>query len=232
MKQPPLMQQLGRPASQGVISVPAGIVDSLREKIFKGELPPGARIVETRLSKDLNVGQPAVREALLILERQGLVQRVANIGTFVRQMSVEEAKNLFRIRRELEGLAAEEAARRATKDDISDLKKLAENIETRDVPAAKDRWKHFQRDLAFHQSVWRLSGNQQLVEFLESVTVPLFQFAFWHHERTAEQLKKSAKLHMAIVEGIENGPAAARAATRRAIDRFVQPYLDRVLSFP
>lgn len=210
-------------------SLPAVILQSLREKVFNGDFPPGARIVETRLSKELGVGQPAVREALLMLERQGLARRVPNLGTFVRELNVEEVKNLFEIRSEMEGLAAERAAGRASKEDIADLRRLAENLDgVKDAKRASSRWEHFQRDLAFHQRLWMLSGNRQLAEILETVVVPLFHYGFWHHERTSEQIAKSVERHLSMVKGIETSPRSARAAVQTSIRQFSEPYLVHV----
>ena len=80
------------------------VVELLREAILSGKLSPGERIVELRLSKQLGTSQALVREALALLERQGLVVKVANRGTFVSRLHACELRELFTLRSVLDAL--------------------------------------------------------------------------------------------------------------------------------
>ena len=71
------------------------VSDVIREAIVSGKLRPGERIVEMQVSKDLGVGNTAVREALFDLESKGFVTRVANKGTFVTQLTIEDVEQIF-----------------------------------------------------------------------------------------------------------------------------------------
>ena len=82
------------------------VLDELRQSIIAGRLAPGSRLVERELTAMMGVSRTVVREALRQLESEGLISIVPNKGPIVRQLTVEEAKELYSIRAVLEGLAA------------------------------------------------------------------------------------------------------------------------------
>lgn len=211
------------------LSVPASIARMLREKILSGELLGGVRITESVISRDFQVGQPSVREALFILERQGLVKRVANLGTFVRELGVREVSELYQIRKKLEGLAFQLAAQRATKEQLEELKALVDNMKEAALKQGKRGF--FESDLAFHRRVWELAGNQQLIEVLEQIVVPLFAFSFLRIERGVPELTQSALDHATLlVDAFGKGPEQAREISEKVVESFLQRYLSRVLN--
>lgn len=89
----------------GSASVPERIVQVLRGAILGGRLKTADQVVESRLARQMGVGQNAVREALHTLEFQGFVRKVPNIGTFVTTLSRHDVDEIYRLRMELEPLA-------------------------------------------------------------------------------------------------------------------------------
>src|SRR5215472_10117908 len=112
-----LSQRLGRRAP-----IAEQIADSIRDMIVAGDLNPGDRIVESRIARQIGVGQPTVREALVALEHQGLVVRKANQGCVVVTLTQKEIGQILRIREELEALAIELAIENAADDDLRKLR--------------------------------------------------------------------------------------------------------------
>jgi DNA-binding GntR family transcriptional regulator len=88
------------------------IREILLERIFKGELQPGDRIVELQLANELGTSQAPVREALRELQSLGFVEHEPYRGTRVRRITEEELAEIFPVRAALEELAAQEAASR------------------------------------------------------------------------------------------------------------------------
>lgn len=82
------------------------ITNSLRDAIIEGRLQPGQQIVEKELQKTLGVSRAPIREALLKLEGQGLVDIIPRKGSFVRTITARFIQENFIIRAWLEGLAA------------------------------------------------------------------------------------------------------------------------------
>jgi DNA-binding transcriptional regulator YhcF (GntR family) len=77
------------------ISLSDRVINALKDAFFAGELKPGDTIVERDLARQMKVGTPVVREALISLQGQGFVRRVTNTGTFVTQFTTAEVRQLL-----------------------------------------------------------------------------------------------------------------------------------------
>jgi DNA-binding GntR family transcriptional regulator len=136
------------------------VKDRLLQAILDGRYPPGARIVETRVARELGTSQAPVREALRDLEALGVVETTAFRGARVRRPSAAELLEAFAIRAELESLGARLAIPRLTDDDLEELEgyvvamqRAAETDATHDEAAA---------DAAFHGRIVEVAGNATL----------------------------------------------------------------------
>jgi DNA-binding GntR family transcriptional regulator len=97
------------------------VVDQLRQSIVSGRLAPASRLVERELIAMLGVSRTVIREALRQLESEGLVTMAGNRGAAVRELTLEEAQDLYSIRAVLEGLAAKLCAEHADRQQIDRL---------------------------------------------------------------------------------------------------------------
>lgn len=179
-----LSESLGRK-----VSISDQIAEVLRNLIISGELNPGDRIVESRVAKQLGVGQPTVREALVTLEHQGLVVRKTNQGCIVTILTREEISQILRVRGELEVLAVELASEFATTADITELLEI-----TRAMKAAgdeKDVNGFFSHDFRFHEKLWKASGNIFLPRLLSQLMLPLLAFLFIRNLRHNSHINMS-----------------------------------------
>src|SRR5215471_10916325 len=95
-----------------VTPLPDRVAGFIREGIIQSKWNPGDQIIESRLAKQLGVGQHVVREALQHLEFEGYVRKIPNRGNFVTKLSREDIAHAFDFRLELEGLAARWARER------------------------------------------------------------------------------------------------------------------------
>src|SRR5258708_12525389 len=103
----PLGKQKGESAvfhQLEAISLTEGVVAALKDAFFSGMLKPGAVIVERQIAKQMNVGTPVVREALISLKHEGFVRRIKNKGTFITSFDADEVPQLYTLRIELETL--------------------------------------------------------------------------------------------------------------------------------
>jgi DNA-binding GntR family transcriptional regulator len=136
------------------------VKDRLLQAILDGRYPPGARIVETRVARELGTSQAPVREALRDLEALGVVETTAFRGARVRRPSADELLEAFAIRSELESLAARLAIPRLTDDDVAELAAyLAEMHRAED---AGDLHAEATADAAFHGRIVEMAGNGTL----------------------------------------------------------------------
>jgi DNA-binding GntR family transcriptional regulator len=150
------------------------VANALKDAFFSGELKPGDAIVEREIARQMKVGTPVVREALISLQGQGFVRRVVNTGTYVSKFTNDEIRQLYSLRVEMELLALRWARKRVTKPDLQDLRRQVAEV----VQAGErgNRREFLERDYGFHRSCWRLSGNLYLAETLERLMAPLFAF--------------------------------------------------------
>src|SRR5260370_22031670 len=95
---------------EAVPSVRSRVAQKLREAIMSGTLKPGQRLVERELCEMTGVSRPSIREALRLLEADGLVNTVPHRGPMVSTISLEEAKQLYAARAVLEGFAGRACA--------------------------------------------------------------------------------------------------------------------------
>jgi DNA-binding GntR family transcriptional regulator len=120
------MQDILPPAAPNgdVTAVAEWVADVLRDRIIKGALPAGARIVERKLSAELDVSRTPVREALKLLHADSLIEISRNKGAQVTTYSARQTLELFDVIASLESLAAERLAERITKDQLDALEHL------------------------------------------------------------------------------------------------------------
>src|ERR1700753_3264998 len=110
------------------LSLSDRVINALKDAFFAGELKPGDAIVERELARQMKVGTPVVREALIALQGQGFVRRVTNTGTYVTEFDVEEVRQLYTLRNELETLAFQWARAQVTEGDLNNLERLVDGI--------------------------------------------------------------------------------------------------------
>jgi DNA-binding GntR family transcriptional regulator len=144
--------------SRGVLS--DQVKDRLLQAILAGRYPPGARIVETRVARELGTSQAPVREALRDLEALGVVETAAFRGARVRRPSTAELLEGFTVRAELESLGARLAIPRLTDEDFCVLAGYLD--EMRRAADDGDVYAEATADAAFHGRIVELSGNATL----------------------------------------------------------------------
>src|ERR687884_94343 len=93
----------------------------IREAIVDGRLAPGARLKEEELARELGISRTPIREALLILQAEGLVDAAPNRGATVRAHTAQDLDDLYQLRALLEGFAARRAAARLTAEQLEEL---------------------------------------------------------------------------------------------------------------
>ncbi len=177
------------------------IASVLQGEIITGRYSSGQRLVEREIAERFGVSSIPVREALQVLETQGLVVKQPNRGCSVVSLSAAEADQMCELRAVLEPKVAEWAACRMTDVGATRLSEQASRLES--AAMAKDRPAFYAADIDFHRTVWELSGNLYAARMLESIVGALFVSGL----RTAEGIDlrieygKHERLLRALVEG-------------------------------
>lgn len=141
--------------------------DVVRAAILGGRLPPGARIVEADIARQMSISRSPVREAVRKLEQEGLVEYVPRHGTIVVGLSRDDVADAYQLRAHLEGYGARLAATRASAANIARLLELVERM--RACGVAEDLDGLVAADVEFHREVCRASGSPRLVRAWETL---------------------------------------------------------------
>ena len=136
------------------------IEDHLLQAILTGTYPPGSRIVETRVARELGVSQAPVREALRDLEALGVVEINSFRGARVRRPSKAELLEAYGVRAELESLGARLAVARMSDADLDELQGYVDEMQR--AAAAGDRHAEALVDGRFHARLIEATGNRTL----------------------------------------------------------------------
>src|ERR1700733_14673973 len=124
------------------------VKQELLRRIMNGELPPGSRLVELQIARELNTSQGPVREALCELEGLELVVTEPYKGTRVREVTAQDIREAYMVRAVLEELAGQPAAAHF-RGSIAPLKKAAAAI--LEAARAKDIATYARHDMHFHR---------------------------------------------------------------------------------
>jgi DNA-binding GntR family transcriptional regulator len=188
------------------------VKDRLLEAILDGRYPPGARIVETRVARELGTSQAPVREALRDLEALGVVETSPFRGARVRRPSADELLEAFAVRSQLESLAARLALERITDDELDELSLYLD--EMRRAARAGDSHAEATADASFHGRIVEIAGNATL----ERVWRLLEPFSRTYITIVAPGVDRHriADLHQPVMDAFRSGdPDLAVAALQR-----------------
>jgi DNA-binding GntR family transcriptional regulator len=164
----PLPQTLQRPAR---ISARDAAYEQLRDWITLGPLEPGEPILDTEIADLLGMSRTPVREALLRLAHDGLVQSFPGRQTRVAPLRLDRAPHLFAIGGALDALAAQQATPRLS---TQELGRLAETLDQMNEPEEPQDLQTL--DERFHTIYYQASGNPPLVDMLQGITLELRRF--------------------------------------------------------
>jgi DNA-binding GntR family transcriptional regulator len=145
------------------------IADQLREAIVNDRLRAGQRIVEREMAEAMQTSRGPVRDALLLLENEGLVVRHAHRGTFVAELSLEDAEEIYSLRLAIELLAVKYIVERATPTDLDELDRLVEEMATK-VESGYTISEATELDMAFHRALCRISGHARALATWEALS--------------------------------------------------------------
>ncbi|PRY11097.1 GntR family transcriptional regulator [Kineococcus rhizosphaerae] len=193
------------------------VTEQLRADIIGGTYAPGQRLVEERLSQVYAVSRIPVREALKALESEGLVMTTASRARIVTRLSTEEMGEIAPLRRLVEGMAAERAARELSEESRAALTDLVHRGQR--ALAADDGATLREVNAAIHAAVVAASGSATLF----AVHQPLLARTSWSNRSLLHgDRNETWREHVQIVAAIcEGDPVRARRLVEEHIDQWL-----------
>jgi DNA-binding GntR family transcriptional regulator len=171
----------------------------LLEEVLEGDLRPGEILVETALGKRFGVSRTPIREALRMLEQDGVLERV-NRGMRVRQTSSEEVLEIYGVRAILEAAAARDAASRRTDYDLATLDRIFQTMAEAKTATPQEM---AVINRSFHRAIWQAAGNRTLADLLERLAVHLRRYPATTYLRSG-RWEEALEEHRQLLEAIRD----------------------------
>jgi DNA-binding GntR family transcriptional regulator len=202
----------------GASTLAEQLFHTLNQAILQGDLAPGSKISEPLLARRYGVSRGPLREALHRLQERRLITRSANHGARVVQLSAQGLAEIFLVREALEGIAAREAATKATAEERAALAAavVRHRAELASFDGAGRPLLTANRD--FHFLIAQATRNPLLIQLLCSELYPLLRLYRGRDAEPSERVWRALEEHQRILHAIEDrDPELAELQMRRHI---------------
>lgn len=192
------------------------VFNTLRDAILKGELEPGERLMEVTLAQKLGVSRTPIREAIRKLELEGLVKMTPRKGAEVARITLKDLTDVLEVRRHLEELAVELSCKKATEEDIEELKQCHEVFKQK--IEAEDLTEMAVADVTLHDIIYRTTGNKRLIQILNNLREQMYRYRL---EYIKDEQKRKALVdeHESLLNAISaRDVEAAKEAIKQHIN--------------
>ena len=203
--------------------------DYIRDLIITSQLSAGARIEERAIVDELGLSRTPVRQALMRLAAEGLVESLPNHGARIPPLDIEDAQAFFEAFEYLLIATTHLAAKRRTDRDLADI--IAQRDAYEDAAARADIKAMIETNEEFHLAIARAGKNAHLVRLVGDLltkAIRLDGIFYWRGDGADSQqnYKKSQKEHRNIVRAIQDeDPRKAETAILDHVKSFREPFL-------
>ena len=180
-------------------------LDTLREAILSGELKPGQSLTEMDLSRQLGVSRAPIREALRILNSEGLVETIPYHGTTVRRLTKVDIEEIYSLRILLETYAMERVIETCEPADLRCLRQMVDGMVTAGDIGDLKAVNALDRD--FHDALIEMSGHHLLQSMWQMVAMKVRQVMALVNRRNTD-LTQIARNHLPLLDAMEAGDVA------------------------
>ena len=175
------------------------VFNTLREAILKGELKPGERLMELQLAAKLGVSRTPIREAIRMLEQEGLAVTVPRKGAEVAKMTEKDMEDVLQIREALDELAAERACEKISEDELEELRHTMHEFE--EYTKSGNLKMIAEADVRFHDIIYRATGNVRLMNLMSNLREQMYRYRV-EYLKDEKNYPILIKEHSDIVDGL------------------------------
>lgn len=148
----------------------------IKDKILTGAYKPSQKLTENQLADAVGVSRNTIKKALMMLERENLVEVENNKGATIKSFTLEEVINYMEIREVLEGLVAKSAAKNISENDIKQLESILETMNSHIKENRFDEYSLLNRE--FHNIIYKASKNVQAIALINTIKTQLNRIHF------------------------------------------------------
>lgn len=196
----------------------------IRRKIVTLALPPGDVIDEAALQEELGLGRTPIREALIRLSQEQLVNVVPRRGTFVTNIGIADLRQLSEVRVELEGLAARLAAERGAAHYWQRMEAVLSSVPAKEDGRDTEMELLMSIDQICHEIIYEAADNRFLEDTLN--TLYALSLRLWHFSlHKMEGVPDAVRDHLAIMRALQAGDGEKAA---RLMRRHIRAFQERI----
>lgn len=177
------------------------VYDTLKQMIIDGVIKPGERIIETEYSNKFQISRTPIREAIRMLELEGLVESQTTGGVIVKTLTRVEISEIYKIRIALESLIIEEIIKKINNQDIKKLEKVLKN--TKKAFEVKDIEKVFSLFTEFNQILYDIASLPKVTGMINNINLYLKRFRKLSIDNPSRK-EEAFEDHVQILEAIKN----------------------------
>lgn len=205
------------------------IYEKIRELITYGELSPGEKIVESRISKYFDTSRIPIREAIKQLEAKGYLETIHNKGTYVRKISWDEVEKIYDVLSVLEGYSTGLAVTKIKNQDIEELEKINNTLkELNNLDKFKE---YIEVNLEFHSLFPKICGNDFLLNLVKEIRDRVHRYRFLGITIPGH-IQEYILDHETIIKAIKEGdPIEAEEAMKQHVQRVKKILVDSLRRF-
>ncbi|HPX32435.1 MAG TPA: GntR family transcriptional regulator [Erysipelotrichaceae bacterium] len=192
--------------------IPNKVYEQLRTDILLLDIKPGEMLSEIELSNRFNVSRTPVRDALIRLEKEGLIEVRPHIGTFVTLIDLDLIGDLIYIREKLEKAIIKDLIDTPNKFTQLSLKMNIEaqrKIVESDIDIKEKAKIFMEYDNDFHKSLFKLNNKESIWTFLEDIKTHYDRLRMFTDDNSTETLQYLYNEHFQIADSIFNGDLEA-----------------------
>lgn len=195
------MNEFGKNSDNAYLPLRDVVFNTLRQSILTGELKPGERLMEIHLADKLGVSRTPIREAIRMLELEGLVTMIPRRGAEVAQITEKNLREVLEVRGALDALAVELACERITEEELEQLHKACVHFEAETKKGNANRVA--QADVALHDIILAASRNEKLVQMIGNFSQQMYRYRLEYVKEEAHY-ETLIREHRIIYEAIRD----------------------------
>ncbi|MBM4761416.1 GntR family transcriptional regulator [Bacillus sp. B15-48] len=190
----------------------------LMDKIKKGEVRPGSRLVIAQIAREFNVSEIPVREVIQRLAQEGFITLTPHAAPTVKGLSSNEVRQIFEIRSSLEPLAARLTVEHISNAHIKELEQIVE--ESKGICEKEDFQGYLQANTYFHNSLYQYCNNEMLIKMINEITGLSSRYPNYYQDKKTMQI--SIKEHEEILDALKKRDA-------ELVEQLTKKHLSKVI---
>jgi DNA-binding GntR family transcriptional regulator len=194
-------------------SMSALAAEALRQMVLNGELRPGDRVIENRLTEELGVSRPPLREAMRVLEQEGLIVQTPRKGAVVAPVTPHDIYEIVSLREEIEQIAVRLGVPVRSQERLDRLRQTFADLEAAAEEDGAPRV--VECSFAFHLAIVGLAGHRRLEDVYRSLSLQMRMCMAMNRRARAgiETARQDAERHRPLLDLVEAGDVEGMAHT-------------------